>query len=354
MKKIAESLKSKRKPNVMLVYTGGTIGMVQDIKTNQLKPFNFSHINDQVPELKKLDINISTVSFEKPIDSSNMNPEVWVKLARLIEKNYGKYDGFVILHGSDTMSFTASALSFMLENLNKSVILTGSQLPIGTIRTDGKENLITAIEIAAAQKEGQPLVPEVCIYFEYRLYRGNRTHKFNSEHFNAFQSPNYPALAEAAVSIEYNFSHITPVTDKPLRVHYTLDTNIAILKLFPGISKDVVDAVLGIKNLKALIIETFGSGNAPTEKWFLDALKKAIDRGMIIYNVTQCNAGFVKQGRYETSASLASIGVAGGEDITTEAAITKLMFLLGNYNSKSEVKKLLQIPMRGELTLNPS
>ena len=351
MKKIAESLKLRKKSSVLLVYTGGTIGMVQDLKTSRLKPFNFSHLTDQIPELKKFDINLSSVSFEKPIDSSNMHPEVWMKLARLIEKNYDKHDGFVILHGSDTMSYTASALSFMLENLNKPVVLTGSQLPIGTIRTDGKENLITAIEIAAAKKNDRPVVPEVCIYFEYQLYRGNRTHKFNSEYFQAFQSSNYPTLAEAGVHIKYNFQAIENTVEKQFRVHYQLDTNIAVLKIFPGITQNVVEAILGIKNLKALIIETFGSGNAPTDKWLMELLKKAIDKGLIIYNVTQCNAGSVDQGKYETSATLQNIGVIGGADITTEAAVTKLMFLLGNYNSKNEIKKLLQVPIRGELSI---
>lgn len=350
MKKVAAKIKAQKKSSVLLVYTGGTIGMVNDLKTGQLKPFDFKHLTDQIPELKKIQVELTTVSFEKPIDSSNMHPDVWIKLARLIEKNYDRYDGFVVLHGSDTMAFTASALSFMFENLSKPVILTGSQLPIGTIRTDGKENLITAIEIAAAQKNDEPIISEVCIYFEYRLYRGNRTHKHNAEHFQAFQSANYPILAEAGVHINYNKAAFLLPTQKSFRVHYGLDTNVVVLSLFPGISETTVHAILSMNGLKAVILETFGSGNAPTDTWFFSMLKKAIEKGIIIYNITQCNAGKVEQGRYETSAQLEKIGVLSGSDITREAAITKLMFLLGNYNSKTEIRKQLTISIRGEMT----
>lgn len=350
MKKIAESIKAKRKASVMLVYTGGTIGMMEDSETGQLKPFDFRYVTKQIPELSKFNLHLSPVSFENPIDSSNMNQEIWGKLCKLIEKNYEKFDGFVILHGSDTMAYTASALSFMLENVNKPIILTGSQLPIGIIRTDGKENLITAIEIASTQENNEPIVSEVCIYFEYQLYRGNRTSKFNAEHFQAFHSPNYPILAEAGVHIKYNKNVLSKPSGKPLRIHYKLDTDIAILKLFPGITPNVVKAVLNTTGLKALIIETFGAGNAPTDKWFIDELKKAIDKGIIIYDVTQCNAGSVDLGRYETSAKLKEIGVLSGFDITTEAAVAKLMHLLANYNSKAEIKKLLEKDLRGEIT----
>lgn len=338
------------KSKILLIYTGGTIGMMQDVKSGQLKPFDFKHLTDQIPELKKFDVVLSAVSFDKPIDSSDMQPEVWIELAKLIGKNYSKADGFVILHGSDTMSFTASALSFMLENLNKPVILTGSQLPIGTIRTDGKENLITAIEIAAAKENGKPIISEVCIYFEYQLYRGNRTHKFNSEHFQAFQSANYPILAEAGVHIKYNYSALKKFNSTKLKVHTSLDSNIAILKLFPGITQNVVEAITNSKNLKAIILETFGSGNANTQKWFVDALKKAIDKGIVILNVTQCNAGSVEQGKYATSADLAKIRVIGGADITTEAAVTKLMYVLGSTKNKKEIEKLLMKDLRGEIT----
>ena len=336
---------------VLLIYTGGTIGMIQDPKSGQLKPFDFKHLSEQIPELNKFDIDLSTVSFERPIDSSDMNPAIWIELVGIIENNYKKFDGFVILHGSDTMSFTASALSFMLENLNKPVILTGSQLPIGIIRTDGKENLITAIEIAAAKQKEQPIIREVCIYFEYQLYRGNRTHKFNSENFQAFQSANYPILAEAGVHIKYNYSALKKATDKKLRIHTDLNSDIAILKLFPGITPNVVKAILNIKNNRAVILESYGSGNCSTEKWFIEALQKSVENGIIILNVTQCNAGAVEQGKYETSAELTSAGVIGGNDITTEAAVAKLMFLLGSYNDVKKIKRALTINLQGEITV---
>ncbi len=339
------------KSKVLLIYTGGTIGMMQDTKTGQLKPFDFKHLSEQIPELRKFDVSLSSVSFDKPIDSSDMDPKVWLSIAKVIEENYARHDGFVILHGSDTMSFTASALSFILEDLNKPVILTGSQLPIGTIRTDGKENLITAIEIAAAKEKGKPVVSEVCIYFEYQLYRGNRTHKFNAEHFQAFQSSNYPILAEAGVHLKYNYSALKKPGTKKLKIHSELDPHIVILKLFPGITKDVVDAVLNIKDIRGVILETFGSGNASTQSWFIDSIKKAIDKGVVVLNITQCNAGKVEQGKYATSAAFSNIGVIGGSDMTTEAAVAKLMYVLGATTNKKEIKKLLENDLRGEVTV---
>ncbi|TND05088.1 MAG: L-asparaginase [Bacteroidetes bacterium] len=341
----------KNKSSILLIYTGGTIGMVNDPKTGRLQPFDFKHLNEQIPELSKFAVRIDHITFEKPIDSSNMQPGTWIRLAQLIEKNYARYDGFVILHGSDTMAYTASALSFMLENLGKPVILTGSQLPIGTIRTDGKENLITSIEIAAARKKGKPIISEVCVYFEYRLYRGNRTHKWNSEQFRAFQSPNYPLLAEAGVHLNYHPAAFLENSGKKLKVHNKLDTGVAILKLFPGITEAVVYAVLGAKGVKAVILETFGSGNASTESWFIRALEKAVRRGIIILNITQCNAGSVIQGRYETSSQLQRIGVAGGGDMTTEAAVTKLMFLLGQTKDRKKLMRMLASSLRGEISL---
>lgn len=337
-------------PSILVIYTGGTIGMVEDSLTGTLNPFDFEHLTDQVPEIKKFNFTIDSISFDPIIDSSNMEPAVWVRLARLIEKHYERYDGFVILHGSDTMAFTASALSFMLENLSKPVILTGSQLPLGMIRTDGKENFITAIEIAAARKNGLPIVPEVCIYFEYQLYRGNRTHKYNAEHFEAFRSVNYPVLARAGVEIKYNEGAIHRSAEQEFRIFSNLDNNIAILKLFPGMNPAVVRSILSIEGLKAVVMESFGSGNAPTAEWFLDALKGAISNGILICNVTQCQGGSVDMKKYETGLGMEKIGVVSGFDMTTEAAVTKLMYLLGNGYPMDRLKKYLQTPLRGEMT----
>lgn len=337
---------------ILLIYTGGTIGMMQDAKTGSLRPFDFKSLTKQVPELSRFNLDLHSVSFKKPIDSSNMHPRVWIELVDIIEKNYTKYDGFVILHGSDTMAYTASALSFMLQNLSKPVILTGSQLPIGIIRTDGKENLITAIEIAAAKnKQGKALVPEVAIYFEYELFRGNRTFKYNSAHFDAFQSPNYPTLAEAGVEIIYNTNYIAKASAKKLSVHKHLDNDIIVLNLFPGISKKITESILNAPGIKAVVLHSFGAGNAPTDDWFITLLKQTIAKGIIIYNVTQCPEGHVIQGKYETSSALQKIGVISGQDITLEAAITKLMFLLGQKLPLAKIKTQLAQNLRGEITL---
>ena len=336
--------------NILIIYTGGTIGMVRDKETGALHPLSGNELYEQIPVLGRFDFGIDFHCFDPLLDSSNMNPGHWIELADLIGKNYEKYDGFVVLHGSDTMAYTASALSFMLENLNKPVILTGSQLPLGVIRSDGQENLVTAIEIAAAQQDETPLVPEVAIYFEYKLLRGNRTFKYNAENFNAFHSGNYPPLAEAGVHIKYNHNFIFKPNFKSLKVHASLDNNITILKLFPGISEEAVKAQLSVRGLKAVILETFGTGNAFTDPWFLDALRKAVRQGILVLNVTQCKSGFVEIGRYQTSREMGEIGVLSGYDITTESAVAKLMYLFGSGRSREEVEKLLHVSLRGEIT----
>ncbi|QJD79886.1 asparaginase [Spirosoma rhododendri] len=338
--------------SVLVIYTGGTFGMVYDPKASQLIPFDFEDVLDRLPELNRLDFQINITMLSEIIDSSNMTPAIWVELAKLIEANYALYDSFVILHGTDTMSYTASALSFMLLGLNKPVILTGAQLPIGVARSDARENFITALEIAAAQTDGQPIVPEVCVYFNSLLLRGNRSTKQESVQFNAFASENYPHLANAGVSIDYNRPFIRPVDpSQSLTLQTALDPNVAILKLFPGITPAVVEAIVLNPALRGVVLETFGAGNATTESWFLNSLKTAIERGLTIFNVSQCEGGRVTQGQYQTSKRMDELGVVSGADITTEAAITKLMVVLGQEHDPARVRARLSQPISGEMSV---
>lgn len=345
---INTAMPSPPRGKVLIVYTGGTFGMVSD-KDGALVPLDFSLILGYLPTLKNLALELTVVSFETPIDSSNVSPEHWKVIASIIYDHYKEHDGFVILHGTDTMAYTASAISFMLEGLNKAVVFTGAQLPISEPRSDARENLITAIEIAASRKDHQAIVPEVCIYFDYELLRGNRSRKVESMQFDAFESGNYPPLAKAGVKIDYNFSSIHRAGGAPFRLRNKFDENISILKLFPGISKRAVLSILETPELKGLVLETYGSGNAPIFSWLIEAIKIAINKGVIVLNVSQCPGGMVIQGRYETSKELQRIGVISGKDMTTEAAVAKLMLLLGEYGPE-EASKLLPISLAGEMS----
>lgn len=340
-------------PHILLIYTGGTIGMIENPETGALENFDFEQFRHYVPELKRFDYQIDAMAFDPPIDSSDMEPSYWVKIARIIADNYDSYDGFVLLHGTDTMAFTASALSFMLENLNKPVIITGSQLPIGQLRTDGKENLLTSIEIATARDDqGRPMVPEVCIFFESRLMRGNRTCKINAEGFNAFRSFNLPSLAHAGIHIKYEQHYIRhPKPGAPFRPHYLLDNNVMILTLFPGIREEVVDTCFSVNGLRAVVLKTFGAGNAPQKPWLVDRIRRLIDKGIIVVNITQCSKGKVEMHRYETGLQLLQAGVINGYDSTLEAMITKLMFLLGHNYTRERIVELMNTDIAGEITI---
>lgn len=345
---INTALPGKAKSRVMIIYTGGTFGMTYDA-AGVLIPFDFSLILEQLPTLRNLFLDITVISFDQPVDSSNIQPIHWQMIGEIIFENHKDQDGFVVLHGTDTMAFTASAISFMLPGLAKPVIFTGAQLPISEPRSDARENLITALEIASAKAAGKPVVPEVCIYFDYELLRGSRSKKVESMHFDAFESENYPSLATAGVKIDYNYSAIAKPANVEVRLLTRFDPNISILKLFPGIDKRAVEAILNTEGLKAVILETFGSGNAPSSPWFIETLKSAIKRGVLILNISQCPGGMVVQGRYETSKSLAEIGVISGGDMTMEAAVTKLMILLGEFGSK-QASGLISKPLAGEIS----
>ncbi|GHB81279.1 asparaginase [Persicitalea jodogahamensis] len=338
---------------VLVIYTGGTLGMVYDTKEGQLVPFEFKQVLDLVPEVRRLTFGISFLAFDEPIDSANMTPELWQELAKIISAHYDAFDSFVILHGTDTMAYTASALSFMLNGLNKAVILTGAQLPIGIARSDARENFITALEIATAKdKNKRPIISEVCIYFNSVLLRGNRAKKKESSDFNAFHSENYPILAKAGVSIEYNLPYIRPYAkDSKLELLDNLGNQVAFLKIFPGISREVVRSVLSMEGLKGVVLETFGAGNVPTSEWFLAEIGAAIDRKLLIFNVSQCDGGRVMQGLYQSSLFLRDLGVVSGSDCTAEAAITKMMFVLGQTDDFGKQAELLKKPLCGEMSI---
>jgi L-asparaginase len=336
---------------LMIIYTGGTFGMAHNA-SGTLVPFDFSLILEHLPALRNLFLDLTVISFNEPIDSSNVLPEHWQMIGKIIKDHYDQNDGFVVLHGTDTMAFTASALSFMLRGLTKPVIFTGAQLPISEPRSDARENLITSLEIASKKMDGKALVPEVCIYFDYELIRGNRSRKVESMHFDAFKSDNYPELAKAGVQIDYNASAIhSPIWDEKLSLLQEFDSSVSILKLFPGINQAVVESILQTKGLKALVLETFGSGNAPSSAWFISLIKEAIKNGLLIVNISQCPGGMVIQGKYETSKMLSDIGVISGGDMTTEAAVTKLMLLLANFSSADWTNKIQQ-SWAGEITVN--
>ncbi len=344
------------KPRILIVYTGGTIGMIEDPETKALKPFDFSHLMENVPKVKMLDYEIDNIQFHPPIDSSDMDVAHWQLIARSIADNYSSYDGFVVLHGTDTMAYTASALSFMLENLSKPVIITGSQLPIGEVRTDGEENLITALQIAADQDvSGVPTVREVAILFENYLWRGNRSTKRSADNFNAFKSNNYPELAKIGLGISFNYDALAKIRRTlPLNPHYSLDSRVMSIDLFPGLNEDILRYQLNTPGIRGIVLRTFGAGNGPTKRWFVDAIREAVERGVVIVNVTQCVNGGVQASRYMGGDYLLSAGVVSGYDLTFEAAITKMMYLFGLGLEPDEVRQRLDVPICGEMSItNP-
>ncbi len=339
--------------SILIIYTGGTMGMAYN-SAGALVPFNFGQILEKIPDLTNMNVSITVISFPEPIDSSNVNMQHWIDMAYIIYENYDTYDGFVVLHGTDTMAYSASMMSYMLKGLNKPIIFTGAQLPISALRSDARENLMSSLEIAIAKQEGKPVVPEVCIFFNHMLLRGNRAKKVQSIHFDAFESENYPPLAESGIIIDYNHPAIKPFEEGRLRYLNRLDNNVMVVKLFPGITEKILERCFNIEGLRGVVLETYGSGNSPSEAWFLNLLEKTIGNGLIFLNVSQVNGGRVIQGRYQTSKDLKRMGVLSGGDITTEAAITKMMFLLGNESDDQELRRKLVLPLAGEMSLSES
>jgi len=342
---------NNRTGRVLLIYTGGTIGMGQNPQTHALEPLDFNHLIERLPEFRQIQTGVDVHVFDNPMDSSDMSPEIWTRLVRIISDRYDFYDGFVILHGTDTMAYTASALSFMLENLTKPVILTGSQLPIGMLRTDGKENLVTSIELASAcHEDGHAIVPEVCIYFSGKLLRGNRCTKKSAENFNAFESFNYPNLCSAGVKFKFAEHHILKRDfSKPMTPHFEMNPNVLVFSLFPGIQENIFRNILEIPDLKGIVMRSFGAGNAPHSKWLIDILRNAVSKGITVVNVSQCMAGAVEMGLYDNSVQLKNAGVISGLDSTVEAAVTKLMYLYGTYNDTEVIRCLMQTDICGEI-----
>ncbi len=344
---------NQKTPKILIIYTGGTIGMIENPDTGALEPFNFQHLLENVPKLRLLDLELESVEFENPIDSSSMNPQHWKEIAAVIEENYQKYDGFVVLHGTDTMAYTASALSFMLENLDKPVIITGSQLPIGDVRTDGEENLITALQIAGATcSNGRPKVREVAILFEDFLLRGNRSTKHSSDNFAAFSSNNYPPLAEIGMGIHFNTDQLRLSDPKgPFKARYGMDTNVMYVDLFPGIQEGVVRHLFNTPGIKGIVMKTFGAGNGPSDPWFIKTIQQAVDRGIVVVNISQCSNGSVNPELYSAGLGLSKAGVVSGRDMTSEAAITKLMHLFGSDKTGDEVIASMKESLCGEMTI---